>query len=259
MADDDQNRTTEEDPLLDAIRSRDWFYEFELPDGHRTKCYLPDHVAAIHDTRLRMLKHILRPLFSQANYTALDLACHQGWFAMQLAKWGCKQVTGIDARASHVEDARLMAKALRMENVRFLQCDIESMSREQLDGADIVLMLGLIYHLENPVGAIRKAHAFCRHVCLIETQVGPHLSGNLDWGSYEFVRPIQGCFTVIDESQETHGPEASTKGICLAPSAETLLWVMRKVGFKNVSIVAPPEDAYEQLAHGKRVLAVGYV
>ena len=32
-----------------------------------------------------------------------------------------------------------------------------------------------------------------------EVQVVPHLSGMVDWGSYEFVRPLKGCFGIIDE------------------------------------------------------------
>ena len=62
-------------------------------------------------------------------------------------------------------------------------------------------MLGLIYHLENPVGAIRKAHALCKDVCLIETQVAPNLSGQLDWGNYTFVKPMMGSFAIIDETE----------------------------------------------------------
>jgi hypothetical protein len=94
-------------------------------------------------------------------------------------------------------------------------------------------------------------------VCLVETQVVPNLSGPVDWGAYRFVKPLQGVFGLVDETYETHGPEMSTTGICLAPSVEGLLWVMRKVGFREVALVAPPEGAYEQHRYGKRVMAIG--
>ena len=246
--------------IKQKIEQRDWFYRFELPDGSATDSYLPASAQQVHDTRLEMVARVLQPLLSQyPGLSALDLASHQGWFSLQVAGMGCESVTGMEPRPSHVDDARLITGACGIDNVRFVQSDIQNIAMTDIEPADIVLMLGLIYHLENPVAAIRTAHAYCRRVCLIETQVGPHLSGMLDWGSYEFVRPIQGCFTVIDETEETHGGEASTEGICLAPSAETLVWIMQKVGFRDVALISPPEHAYEQHRHGKRVLAAGWV
>lgn len=247
------------DKTLDLIHSREWFYRFELPDGSTTASYLAEPVAAIHQTRLDMMRKVLDPLLAERAMTALDMASHQGWFSVQLARMGCSQVTGFEPRDRHLEDARLMIDALGLDQIKFIQSDIENLRQTEIEPADIVVMMGLLYHLENPVAAIRTAHAYCRRVCLIETQVGPHLSGMLDWGSHEFVRPIKGAFTVIDETDETHGPEASMQGICLAPSTETLLWIMSRVGFRDVGLVSVPEDGYEQHRHGKRVLAVGYV
>jgi hypothetical protein len=68
-----------------------------------------------------------------------------------------------------------------------------------------------------------------------------------------------GSFALIDETAETHAPEASTTGICLCPSYEALVWVLAKVGFARVERVAPPPDAYEQHASGKRVMVVAHV
>ncbi|HHL30940.1 MAG TPA: hypothetical protein ENJ41_00040 [Oceanospirillales bacterium] len=137
--------------------------------------------------------------------------------------------------------------------------DVHDIDESTTGQFDIVLMLGLIYHLENPIGAIRKAHALCKNVCLIETQVAPNLSGQLDWGNYTFVKPMMGSFAIIDETEETHGPEMSTTGICLAPSIEALMWIMRKVGFKEVKLIEPQDHHYEQHRFKKRVMVAGYV
>ena len=37
-----------------------------------------------------------------------------------------------------------------------------------------------------------------------------------------------------------------------------LLWIMEKVGFRDVQVLPVPEDGYEQLRHGKRVMVAGY-
>ena len=59
--------------------------------------------------------------------------------------------------------------------------------------------------------------------------------------------------------EETHGPEMSTTGICLAPSVEALIWIMQKVGFKDVKMIEPEEHHYEQHRFKKRVMIAGYV
>jgi hypothetical protein len=124
---------------------------------------------------------------------------------------------------------------------------------------DVTLMLGLLYHLENPVRVLRLARAVTRKVMIIETQVVPHMSGIVDWGSWRFQRHMVGAFGIIDETEETHASEASVHGICLAPSIETLEWLLRRVGFKRVERLLPPPDGYEQLVAHKRAMFAAHV
>ncbi len=179
--------------------------------------------------------------------------------ATKLAQWKADDVLAIDARPEHVADTTLMRDALGLSTLRVQQSDVHALEPATLGKFDLVLMLGLIYHLENPIGALRHAHALTRQACVVETQVVPGMSGMVDYGSYRFVRPLKGSFGIIDETDDTHGPEASTTGICLVPSTEALIWSMRKIGFARVEILPPPPNAYEQLLHGKRVMVVGYV
>lgn len=245
--------------LEKELLEREWFYPFALPGGAVTPTYEGGKLDAIHATRETMMNRVLDATFGEdfSGLRAIDVACHQGYFASRLARRGCA-VLGIDARREHVDDANLIARALELPRMRAEQSDVHDLDAAALGRFDIVLMLGLIYHLENPIGAIRTAHALTGRVCLIETQVVPHLSGPVDWGNYTFVKELQGCFGIIDETHETHGPEASTRGICLAPSTPGLLWIMDKVGFDRVELVPVPDDAYEQHRFGKRVMVAGF-
>ena len=246
--------------LLDQVHAREWFYRFELPDGSYTATYHDGNLDAIHETRWRMLEHCLDAEFPAGlrDVQAIDLAAHQGWFAVRLAQEGIGSVHGVDARASHVEDARLIAAALGLKQAKFTHSDIFDLDAGAFGQFDLVLMLGLIYHLENPVGALRLARALCRKLCLVETQVVPGMSGMVDFGSYQFVRPLRGSFGIIDETEETHGPETGVTGICLVPSVEALTWLLGKVGFSRCEVLTPPADAYEQLHHGKRVMVAAW-
>jgi hypothetical protein len=57
-----------------------------------------------------------------------------------------------------------------------LRLDIEEARAAEIGTHDVTLMLGLLYHLENPVRALRLARAVTRRVLVIESQVVPHLS-----------------------------------------------------------------------------------
>ncbi len=247
--------------LLRQVRERPWFYEFDLPDGTTTRSYLPDGVARIHTTRLAMLWQALAPVAAVGwdRLSVVDVACHQGYFATHVARKGCREVVAVDARSEHVADTMLMAGVYGLSNLRAVEGDIATLQAAALGTFDVTLMLGLLYHVENPVGALRLARAITRRACVIETQVTPNMTGIVDWGAYTFQRQMVGSFALIDETAETHAPEASTTGICVCPSYEALLFVLSKVGFARVLRVPPPEGAYEQLASGKRVMVVAYV
>ena len=245
---------------VDAVASRSWFYEFDLPDGRKTQSYLPVGVSQIHTTRLDMLLSALEPVVhgDWAGHSVIDVACHQGYFASHLARKGCP-VLGIDARPEHIADTELIASAYGLANLRAAQHDINTLNPSELGQFDITLMLGLLYHIENPVGAIRIARALTKKACIIETQVVPNMTGVVDWGSYKFQRPLVASFGIIDETAETHAPEASTTGICVTPSYEALLFLMRKLGFARVERISVPLGGYEQLVSGKRVMVIGFV
>jgi tRNA (mo5U34)-methyltransferase len=241
-------------------RSRPWFYEFDLPDGSKTQSYLPPGVEKIHSTRLDMLWLALAPFCADEwpRLSFIDIACHQGFYATQVARRGCRDVLAIDARSAHVADTRLMAEVYGLNNLRARQADIDELKPDDLGSFDVTMMLGILYHTENPVRLLRLAEAITRRACVIETQVVPNMTGLVDWGAYTFQRPIIGTLAIIDETAETHAPEASARGICLCPSYEALTWMLRAVGFRRIERITPPAGAYEQHTSGKRIMVVAH-
>lgn len=247
--------------LLEQVRARRWFYEFDLPDGSRTATGLPPGVESIHTTRREMLDRTLESFLPGgcAGLTALDLACNQGWFALHLARRGFREVTAADARESHLDDTRLMARVQGVGNLRTVQADIEEAHAADLGVHDVTIMFGLLYHLENPVRALRLARALTRRLFVIETQLVPHLAGHVEWGANVFVRPLKGVFGVVDETADGEYGETGTHGICLAPSLPTLAWLLQRVGFRSVTRVEPPPGGNEQLLRHRRAMLAATV
>jgi tRNA (mo5U34)-methyltransferase len=74
----------------------------------------------------------------------------------------------------------------------FMHCDLEEIGRW-----DIVLFLGLLYHLDDPVGALRRLHAITSEQAIVETeavaipgcdqplwQLYPRAELNYDWTNW---------------------------------------------------------------------------
>jgi tRNA (mo5U34)-methyltransferase len=246
----------------DEVLARDWFYEFDLPDGRRTTPYLPADVASLHTARLSMAVAAVARTFGPdwAELSFLDLACHQGWFACHVARRGAGEVLAVDIRAEHLDDAVLMRDLYRLDGIRFEQRDVLSLQCAELGQFDVVLMLGLLYHVENPVGLLRIARSHTSRLCLVETQLAPNISGSIDWGSHRWVKPLMGTFGIVDEADELSdsNPEASTVSISLLPSLEALLFVMHGVGFDRVEVL-PADGSNEQLESGKRAMVAGWI
>lgn len=245
----------------DKILSRKWFYPYVLPSGRITERYVHKEIEPIHETRLKMMFSALEPLFKDIwqNITCLDLACHEGYFAHHLATRGCRQILGIDAREQNVRNANLIRQAYGHTNLQFRHLDLFKIRPGELERFDVVLMFGLLYHLENPIGALRIARNLTKRVCLVETQIAPGLDGVIDWGCHKHVCPMQGSFAVIDQPDFAQSAEASLTGLSLVPSKNALLWIMNQLGFSRCEVVPPLAGAYEQLASGKRILVAGNI
>jgi FkbM family methyltransferase len=99
--------------------------------------------------------------------TALDAGCGIGFFSEILRERGL-QVRAFDGRVENVEEARR-----RFPQIAFEQGDIESSEIRKLGQFDFVLCFGLLYHLENPLMAIRNLRALTQKGLLLESMCFP--------------------------------------------------------------------------------------
>jgi len=240
-----------------------WFYEFDLGPYGKTTSKLPNNVKQIHETRLQMVNTALHVyLTSERLHTlsCLDVACHEGFFSIELAKRGVRQVLGIDVREESLQKARFVAQVLDIQNARFQQLNAEEISPQITGEADITLFLGLLYHLENPMICLRRTAAVTKEVCILETQVIDEIEGSTEWGAQAWTRDYQGIVALIDENAEfaDKNPETGASPLAMCPSRKGLVTMLKHAGFGRVEFIQPPSDAYEQLARGKRVVCAAY-
>lgn len=244
------------DDLERRILAQKWFYRYRLPSGRTTDLYIPEEVAHIHTTRNDMMLMALAPLFAASGGapTAIDLASHQGFFSFSLAAH-CARVLGIEYQQRHIDSADLIRQVNKVANVVFVRDNVETMPPGRYQPADIVIMFGLLYNLENPIGALRRARELTRQVLLVETQTTIlDLEGAIDSGHHANTNTMHGYMGLFAGNPDNI--DGSASDIVMYPSRKGLLWLLRKLGFATVEVLIPPPGAYQQLATGKRIMVM---
>ena len=99
--------------------------------------------------------------------SALDVGCGVGNFCEFLTGLGLN-VTGIDGRRENVLEA-----SRRHPMITFHVQDIEDRTVVQLGTFDLVFCLGVLYHLENPLSALRNLWNLTGKVLVVETMIIP--------------------------------------------------------------------------------------
>jgi SAM-dependent methyltransferase len=235
--------------LLNRVKRQKWFYEFPLPDGTVTESYLEPRFRGIHGTRDAALRSFLL-CSDRSKQSALDVACHEGFFALTLAEH-FSRVTAVDKNASSLTKARDIARLIGAKPIEFVEDSIEGLSGRQ--SFDFVLCFGLLYHTENPMRVFRQLGMLARQELCIETQILPFdITGPVEDGSYGTQRPMRGLFGVCDDySSSTEGGLTDT---ALVPSRSALEYCIRSLGFSHIEYYQPTASDYEQFSRGHRVI-----
>jgi FkbM family methyltransferase len=97
----------------------------------------------------------------------MDAGCGVGFFSQILLDCGLG-VRGFDGRRENVEEARK-----RFPQIVFEQGDIQNGEILHIGSSDLLLCFGLLYHLENPMAAIRHLRSLTEKGLLLESMCLP--------------------------------------------------------------------------------------
>ena len=97
----------------------------------------------------------------------LDIGTRDGFFAFEMERRGA-DVLAVDYDA-HAADGFGVASRLLGSRVPFRQANLYNLDPEEIGTFDIVLFLGVLYHLPDPVGALRLIRRLCRGRMYVET------------------------------------------------------------------------------------------
>lgn len=194
------------------------------------------HAVALAQAKREFIHRFLPDLVSQHGLrTAIDIGCGFGYFAGYLKSLGL-EVSAFDARPENAQET-----SRRNPECRVWVDNIESLSFKG-DSFDIVLCLGLLYHLENPFLALRNLQRLTEKILVIETMVAP------------FSRALTALF------EEGEGQDQSLNYVAQIASKAWLLKVLTKVGFPFIyeprETPTHPDFHRSFLLYRRRVLLV---
>jgi SAM-dependent methyltransferase len=131
-----------------------------------------------------------RPL---AELRVLDLGCLEGQFAVEFALQGA-EVVAIEGREANIAKAELAKDALGLDRLELRREDVRSLHTETHGRFDLILCLGLLYHLdrEDVFDFLRTLRAACTRVLVLDTHVAlsgrsVHCDGEHEYHGIDFV------------------------------------------------------------------------
>jgi tRNA (mo5U34)-methyltransferase len=130
----------------DITRLGPWFHNLHLPDGRETA---PEHPLGDFP---RYKWEVVAPHLPERldGWTALDIGCNAGYYTFELARRGAR-VTGLDVDEHYLAQARWAAREFGLETqVEFQHMQVYDLAHIETQ-YDLVLFLGVFYHLRYPL------------------------------------------------------------------------------------------------------------
>jgi tRNA (mo5U34)-methyltransferase len=145
------SRMTREEIKNNIDRLGPWFQNMELL-GLQTA---PDHFLGDYPAiKWRRFQHAIPA--DLTGKSVLDIGCNAGFYSVEMKRRGASRVLGIDFDPDYLAQARFVAEVNGLD-IEFRQLsvyDLESLHEK----FDIVLFMGVLYHLRHPLLALDLIH-----------------------------------------------------------------------------------------------------
>lgn len=215
--------------LRERVARVNWFHSIELRPGLTTP--------GSDDTAARL--DLLRIPPDLAGRTVLDVGAWDGFFSFEAERRGAARVVAADHFAWHGDNwsdksgFELARRALgsRVEDVNI---DVMDLSPERVGSFDLVLFLGVLYHLRHPLLALERVAGVTAGSLILETHV------DLTWVR----RPAMAFYP----GQELGWDPTNWWG----PNPAAVAAMLRAVGFKRVELVTPNSVPYRTVRAMRR-------
>jgi len=170
-----------------------------------------------------------------ATSTVLDIGCNSGFFSLDLATCGGQHVDGVDLRSYNIARAQFVKEHFGVGNVDFRVSDADDLETGRQ--WDVVLNLGLLYHVLNPLQLLRRTYELCGRFAVVDTVVHRE--------------PVSAFFLVGDKNVDD--PTEGREDWELHPTYRATIETIQYAGFSEViEIVGRGEPSHPLYGDGRR-------
>lgn len=157
-----------------------------------------------------------------AGLTVLDVGASDGFFSFEAERRGASRVVATDVWSGtdgwHTKDAFDFARGVLQSNVESVQISVYDLSREEIGSFDVVLFLGVLYHLRYPLLALENIFQVTKDLLIMETHV------DMQWTR----RPAMAFYPALEAS----GDPTNWWG----PNSSTAISMLSSAGFGKVNL-----------------------
>jgi tRNA (mo5U34)-methyltransferase len=224
---------------VEAVR---WYHSIDLGHGIVTP--------GVEDSAFKLSR--LHLPASLAGRTVLDVGAWDGFFAFEAARRGAVRVLATDSFSWSgagwgSKAGFLLARRALGSRVEDLDIDVMDLAPERVGTFDVVLFLGVLYHLRDPLMALERVAAVTRDCLILETVV--------DMVGYR--KPVMAFYPGRQLNDDPTN--------WWAPNPACVEAMLRAVGFSRIDVVTPlpsaPYRAARAISHrlrGKNTLVDAY-
>jgi SAM-dependent methyltransferase len=158
-----------------------------------------------------------------AGKRVLDLGCNAGFWSLAMLEHGADFVLGIDGRGRHLEQAQLVfdTKGIDPTRYKLVEGDFFDIQLTDVGTFDIVLCLGLLYHVSKPVALMESIAPVSSDLLVIDTRIS-RLPGS--------------CFEVHREESLDNPMNAVDYELVLWPTRTAIADLAAQFGYDSVAL-----------------------
>jgi tRNA (mo5U34)-methyltransferase len=202
--------------LKRRVAAHRWYHSIDLGEGIVTR--------GIDDTPVRLARLDLPA--SLEGLSVLDIGAWDGFFSFECERRGAARVVATDYYSWHgsgwgAKAGFELAREALGSHVEDVDVDVMDIAPSRLGTFDLVLFLGVLYHLRHPLLAIEKIAAVTRGTLILETVVDLVGLG----------RPAMAFYP----DRELNADPTNWWG----PNQEAVVGMLKSAGFDDVRVVTP--------------------
>lgn len=222
-------KDTDTDILREKMAHIQWFHRIDLGHGLITPGV---------DDSLRKLCAIRMPE-DLSGKTVLDIGAWDGFFSFEAERRGASRVMATDdycwsGKSWGSKKGFDFARETLNSQVEDKLIDVMDISTDTVGSFDIVLFLGVLYHLRHPFIALEKTAAVTRECLILETEV-------------DLINLRHPAMIFYPGTELNDDPTN-----WWAPNPRGLLAMLKSLGFTRIDLVTPPKSFIKRFARATK-------